>query len=119
MWYRYLLQSFCPVQVVETYDHLSHLIGSALVHEEMKWVIASLSLIYNQIKFRIDFASLLIKHDTTTQVIHDNQDNCEKGDLGSKQSHRDTGEYVYGTEAWNMPVESALARVWLIGMRAW
>jgi len=32
----FVLQSYCPAAVVEAYDHLSHLIGSAITHEEQK-----------------------------------------------------------------------------------
>lgn len=30
------MQSYCTKKTIEAYDHLSHLIGSAIVHEEKK-----------------------------------------------------------------------------------
>ena len=35
-------QSYCSPAVVAAYDHLSHLIGSAVTHEEQKWAASSM-----------------------------------------------------------------------------
>ena len=35
-------QSYCSPAVVAAYDHLSHLIGSAITHEEQKWAASSM-----------------------------------------------------------------------------